>query len=136
MSCSFFLSLYKLTIEHGKGEEVGEERVGEGSEQQGEYDEEGAAEAHLAVGEASEEGSVAQSDSVSKCRVHIDDGRYLAGGDAQRSEPIPEYEPKLLQYGECGELEGGCEWRRVFYRDRCVDGNEYNIMRLKGATAV
>lgn len=53
--------------------------MGKGGEEQSKHDKEGAAKAHLSVGEAAKEGSVRQSDSVRKCRVHVDYGRDLAG---------------------------------------------------------
>lgn len=118
-----------LTIENGKGEEVGQERVGNGSEQQGKYDEQSSAKAHLAVGKPSEEGSICQSDSVSKCRVHVDDGRNFTRGDAQGSQSVSKDQSELLQHRECGELQG----RRGRQTDRQSD---HMLMQCKRVTGL
>lgn len=79
-----------LTVEHGKGEQVGEERVGERGEEQRKHDQQCPTKAHLPVGEAAEEGSIAQPDAVGKCRVHVYYGCDLTGGYAEHLEVVTE----------------------------------------------
>lgn len=117
-----------LTIKDCEGEEVGDERVGNGCKEQRTHDQECATETHLAVGKAPEEGSICQSDAVSKCRVHVDYRRNLTRGDAQQGKSFPEQESELLQYWECCKLwEEGNEVVIETGRSRAVgDGNGQN----------